>query len=75
MKKQLAGYLLFCLLHFSVQAQSYDDVAILIKTDSPESIEIGTYFQSNYSIPDDRVIQLSMSTNRVINVEEATALL
>lgn len=56
-------------------AQSYDDVAILINTNSAKSLEIGSYFQSKHAIPVDHVISLPMPVDTVLSLEEARQIL
>jgi len=75
MKKQLLSLALLCFILNLNLAQSYQDVAILINTNSPESIEIGEYFQQKHAIPDNRVIELAMPTASTIDSSAAEAIL
>lgn len=61
--------LLFALLPFSFLAQtvSYQDVGVIVNLNSPESIEIGNYFQVARNIPSQNIIYVNVPNSEVIN--------
>jgi uncharacterized protein (TIGR03790 family) len=48
-------------------AQSYDDVAVIINSASPASVEIGRYFQAARAIPESNIITISAPVTETIN--------
>ena len=50
-----------------LNAQDYSDVAILINSNSTESITVGEYFQSAHDIPDNKVFYISMPLTELID--------
>ncbi|MFM7006681.1 MAG: TIGR03790 family protein [Flavobacteriales bacterium] len=61
--------LLFTLLPFSFLAQSvsYADVGVIVNLNSPESIEIGNYFQAARNIPTQNILYVDVPNTEVIN--------
>ena len=61
--------LFFAFLPFSFLAQtvSYADVGVIVNLNSPESIEIGNYFQAARNIPSQNIIFVSVPNTEVIN--------
>ncbi len=60
------------LLMNSLTAQyvDYDDVAVIVNNNSPTSVEIGEYFKSRRSIPDDNMIYINCSDMERIDSTE-----
>lgn len=52
---------------FLAQTVSYADVGVIINLNSPESIEIGNYFQAARNIPSQNIIYVSVPNTEVIN--------
>ena len=59
--------LLFLCCAISLSAQSYDDVAIIVNTNSEESIAVAYYFIIKHDIPVDRVIEIGLPTDSVLD--------
>ena len=59
----------FLLMVSSLTAQfvNYNDVAVIINDNSPESIEIGNYFQQQRNIPDINMIHIQCSTDEHVD--------
>lgn len=52
---------------FLAQTVSYADVGVIVNLNSPESIEIGNYFQAARNIPSQNIIYVSVPNTEVIN--------
>lgn len=66
---------LFCLfLCLGLQAQNHDDVAIIINQNSPTSMAIGEYFQTQRDIPNANVIRIEAPTTEAIALDEVPAI-
>lgn len=61
--------LFFAVLPFSFLAQtvSYEDVGVIVNLNSPESIEIGNYFQAARNIPTQNILYVDVPNTEVIN--------
>lgn len=72
MKKSLLLLSLLCLLSMTAynQTVNYDDVAVIINENSPESIRIGRYFQEKRQIPSQNIISIKCSTAEKIDSAE-----
>lgn len=68
----MKNVLTVCCLFFtaSLLAQNYNDVAVIINQNSPTSIAIGEYFQTQRNIPDINVIRIEAPTTEVIDLAE-----
>ena len=58
---------IFILIQLHLYSQNYNDVAVLMNTNDPESVLIGEYFQDKHDIPDDNMIFISMPTTELID--------
>ena len=67
--------ILFLLLPISMFAQDYDDVAVLMNTNDPESILIGEYYQEKNNIPDENMIYVVMPTTERIDSSQIASIL
>ncbi len=71
-------FLVFCSLCLSfngiAQSVNYNDVGVIVNLNSPESMQIGSYFQNARNIPTQNIIYVSVPTTEVINDAEFTLL-
>lgn len=71
-------FLVFCSLYLSfnglAQSVNYNDVGVIVNLNSPESMQIGSYFQNARNIPTQNIIYVSVPTTEVINDAEFTLL-
>ena len=59
-KTSICATLLFAAIAPAMAMPSYEDVLLVINTKSPESVEIGTYFQKARRIPDSNIVYVSV---------------
>ena len=71
MKKSLV-FLAICFLFTSLTAQTvnYNDVAVIVNTNSSASVEIGNYFKDKRNIPDINIINIQCSTEERVDSAE-----
>ena len=55
---------------FQIQAQNYDDVAVIVNDNSTASIEIATYFKNARNIPEENIIHINCTTENTISPQE-----
>ena len=75
--KSLIFILSTLLLSSSLLAQSqvnYDDVAVIVNTNSTTSVRIGNYFQQQRNIPETNMIRIATSVNEEIDTTELQAI-
>lgn len=60
-------FLAFLPFSFLAQTVSYADVGVIVNLNSPESIEIGNYFQAARNVPSQNIIQVTVPNTEVIN--------
>lgn len=71
MKNLMTLCCLFLMTGLQMQAQNHNDVAVIINQNSPTSIAIGEYFQTQRDIPETNIIRIEAPTTEVISMEEA----
>jgi uncharacterized protein (TIGR03790 family) len=59
---------------FVLATNSYDDVAVVVNTNSQNSLQIGEYFQNSRSVPSKNMIYISCSTAEEIDSSEFESL-
>ncbi|MCF8227712.1 MAG: TIGR03790 family protein [Bacteroidales bacterium] len=69
--KKLSALIVLSSILFPVISQNlYDDVAVIMNYNSETSIEIGTYFAVQRSIPDENLIYIDCLTEEVVDTTE-----
>jgi len=60
----------FALTSLVAQTVNYNDVAVIVNNNSPESIEIGNYFKEKRNIPNVNMIHINCSTEERVDSTE-----
>ncbi|MCF6170807.1 MAG: TIGR03790 family protein [Bacteroidales bacterium] len=57
----------FVFASITAQVVNYTDVAVIVNTNSPESVEIGNYFKAQREIPDINMVKIQCSTDERVD--------
>ncbi|MDZ7742656.1 MAG: TIGR03790 family protein [Bacteroidota bacterium] len=70
MKKFCAFLFLFSVIFISYSQTDYSDVAVIMNTNSEESVEIGTYFAEQRSVPEENLIYVDCLDEEIVDTTE-----